>query len=147
MEPRSIASGSDRKDPPKPPRPKPPPSKAPQEKHNLFIHFPEDPNCEMHKRAKVARAACRRNSQSHTHREFGETIATDHQILSEEGESRNDQRYAIVVQDLATQRIQSYPCKNTIFTRNDEKSMEVSRSWRKTEGVTHTDNSLEYGNA
>ena len=26
-------------------------------------------------------------------------------------ESRNNHRYAIVVQDLATQRIQSYPCK------------------------------------
>ena len=101
---------------------------------------------------KLQRAACRRNSQSHTLRapKFGgEIIATDHQILSEEGESRNDQRYAIVVQDFATllNAFKVTHAKNTNFTRNDEKSTEVSRSWRKTEGVTHTDNSLEYGNA
>ena len=36
--------------------------------------------------------------------------ATDHKIVSEESESRNNHRYAVVVQDLATQWIQSYPC-------------------------------------
>ena len=31
--------------------------------------------------------------------------------ISEESESRNNHRYAVVVQDLATQWLQSYPCK------------------------------------
>ena len=139
MEPRSISSGSHCKDTPQPPHPEPLPSDALQEKHNLFIHFPEDPNCEICKRTKVTRAACRRNSQSHTLRaaKFGDIITADHHVLSEGGESRNDQRYAFVVQGLATQWNQSYPCKNTNFTSIGEQSMEVSRSWRKTEG-SHT---------
>ena len=41
---------------------------------------------------------------------FGDLITADHQVLSESCESRNNHRYAIVVQDLATQWIQSSPC-------------------------------------
>ena len=37
---------------------------------------------------------------------FGDLITADHKVLSEGCESRNNHRYAIVVQDLAT-----YPCK------------------------------------
>ena len=42
---------------------------------------------------------------------FGDLITADPKILGEESESRNNHRYAVVVQDLATQWIQSYPCK------------------------------------
>ena len=42
---------------------------------------------------------------------FGDLITADHKVLSEGCESRNNHRYAVVVQDLATQWIQSYPCK------------------------------------
>ena len=42
---------------------------------------------------------------------FGDLIAADHKVLSEGCESRDNHRYAVVVQDLATQWIQSYPCK------------------------------------
>ena len=34
---------------------------------------------------------------------FGDLIAADHKVLSEGCESRNNHRYAVVVQDLATQ--------------------------------------------
>ena len=37
-------------------------------------------------------------------------ITADHKVLSEGCESRDNHRYAVVVQDLATQWIQSYPC-------------------------------------
>ena len=40
---------------------------------------------------------------------FGDLITADHKVLNEEGESRNNHRYAVVVQDLATQWIQSLP--------------------------------------
>ena len=33
----------------------------------------------------------------------GDLITADHKVLNEEGESRNNHRYAVVVQDLATQ--------------------------------------------
>ena len=38
----------------------------------------------------------------------------DHEVLHEENESRLHHRYASVVQELATQRIQSYPRRNKI---------------------------------
>ena len=42
---------------------------------------------------------------------FGDIITADHKVLSEESQSRNNDRYAVVVQDLATQWLQSFPCK------------------------------------
>ena len=42
---------------------------------------------------------------------FGDLMTADHKDLSESCESRNNHRYAVVVQDLATQWIQAYPCK------------------------------------
>ena len=35
---------------------------------------------------------------------FGDLITADHKVLNEEGESRNNHRYAATVQDLATQK-------------------------------------------
>ena len=50
--------------------------------------------------------------QSYTCRTIlGNLISADHKILSEGSESRNNHRCAVVVQDLATQWLQSYPCK------------------------------------
>ena len=51
---------------------------------------------------------------------FGDLITADHKVLGDNCESRNNHRYAVVVQDLATQWIQAYPCKNKNFTRNPE---------------------------
>ena len=42
-------------------------------------------------------------------------MTADHKVLNEEGESRNNHRHAVVVQDLATQWVQSYPRKNRNF--------------------------------
>ena len=53
--------------------------------------------------------------------EFGDLITADHTVLNEGCESRNNHRYAVVVQDLATQWIQSYPCK-TKTSQETEKS-------------------------
>ena len=44
---------------------------------------------------------------------FGDLITADQKVLSDNCESRNNHRYAVVVQDLATQWIQAYPCKTT----------------------------------
>ena len=45
---------------------------------------------------------------------FGDLTKADHKVLSEESESRNNHRYVVVVQDLATQWLQSYPCTTKI---------------------------------
>ena len=70
--------------------------------------------CEICQRTKITRAPCRRRIGRAVPRaeNFGELITADHKVLSDNCESRNNHRYAVVVQDLATQWIQSYPCKN-----------------------------------
>ena len=74
---------------------------------------------------------------------FGDLmIPADHKILSEESESRNNHRYAVVVQDLATQWLQFYSCK-TKTSQETEKSVQKF-STRKPK-VIHTDTSLESG--
>ena len=44
----------------------------------------------------------------------------DHTVLSEGCESRNNHRYAVVVQDLATHWVQSYPCKTKLHNKPRE---------------------------
>ena len=77
---------------------------------------------------------------------FGDLITADHKVLSENCESRNNHRYAVVVQDLATQWIQSYPCRTKTSQetqRSLQKFLEPDRKLK----VIYTDNSLEFGNA
>ena len=83
-------------------------------KHNVHIHFPKNKNCEICKRTKITRAPCRRRNGEAVPRavNFGDLITADHKVLSDNCEFRNNHRYAAVVQDLATQWIQAYPCKN-----------------------------------
>ena len=82
-------------------------------KHSVYTHFPIDRNCEICQTTKITRTLCRRRiGGAVPHAEiFGDLITADHKVLSEGCESRNNHRYAIVAHDLATQWIQSYPCK------------------------------------
>ena len=59
-------------------------------------------------------------------------------------ESRNNHRYAVVVQDLATQWIQSYPCK-TKTSQETHKSLQKFLEPTRKPKVIYTDNSLEFG--
>ena len=74
-------------------------------KHSVYTHFPKDRNCEICKRTKITRAPCRRRNGEAVPRAatFGDLITADHKVLSDNCESRNNHRYAVVVQDLATQ--------------------------------------------
>ena len=49
---------------------------------------------------------------------FGHLITSDHKVLSESCESRNNHRYAIVVQGLTTQGIHSFPCKTKLLRKH-----------------------------
>ena len=95
-------------------------------KHGVYTHFPRDRNCEIWKRTKNTRAPCRRRNGEAVPRaeKIGDLITADHKVLSDNCESRNNHRYAVVVQDLATQWIQSYPCKT-------KTSQETQRSLQK----------------
>ena len=89
-------------------------------KHSVYTHFPKDRNCEICQRTKITIAPCRRRIGRVVPRAeiFGDLITADHKVLSEGGESQNSLRYAVVVQDLATQWIQSYPCKQKLLRKH-----------------------------
>ena len=91
-------------------------------KHNVHTHFPKDRNCEICKRTKITRAPCRRRNGEAVPRadNFGGLITADHKVLSDNCESRNNHRCAVVVQDLATQWIQAYPCKTKLHKKPRE---------------------------
>ena len=95
-------------------------------KHSVHTHFPKDHNCEICKRTKITRATCRRRNGEAVPRaaNFGDLITAHHKVLSDNCESRNNHRYAVVVQDLATQWIQAYQCKT-------KTSQETQRSLQK----------------
>ena len=102
-------------------------------KHNVYTHFPKDRNCEICKRTKITRAPCRRRNGEAVPRaeKFGDLITADHKVLCDKCESRNNHRYAVVVQDLATQWIQAYPCKTKTSQetqRSSQKFLEPERN-------------------
>ena len=117
-------------------------------KHSIYTHFPKDRNCEKCLMTKVTRASCRRRTGTVVPKaeNFGYSITADHKGLSKESESRNNHRYAVVVQDLATQWIQSYPCQ-TKTSQETEKGLQkfLEPTWKPT--VIYTANSLEFGAA
>ena len=87
-------------------------------KHSVYFHFPKDWNYlpedqnykgTVQKKYWQSRTSCRK---------IGDLLTADHKVLSECCESRNSHRYAVVVQDLATQWIQSYPCKQKLLRKH-----------------------------
>ena len=117
-------------------------------KHSVYTHFPKDRNCEICKRTKITRAPCRRRNGEAVPRavNFGDLITADHKVLSDNCESRNNHRYAVVVQDLATQWIQAYPCKNKT-SQETQRCLQKFLEPERKPNVIYTDNSLEVGRA
>ena len=124
-----------------------PPRKVASGERSIFTHFPKDRNCEVCKRTKITKAPCRKRTSnpvlraehcgglitrdhkvlsggcvSRKHHRHAVVVTTDHKVLSEGCESRNHHRHAVVAQDVATQWLQSYPCK-TKSSQETEKSL------------------------
>ena len=117
-------------------------------KHSVYTHFPKDRNCEICKRTKITRVPCRRRNGEAVPRavNFGDLITAYHKVLSDNCESRNNHRYEVVVQDLATQWIQAYPCKNKT-SQETQRSLQKFLEPERKPKVIYTDNSLEFGKA
>ena len=115
-------------------------------KHIVYTHFPNNPHCDICLSTKITRASCRRRAGTVLPKTdtFGDWVIADHKILSEESESRHNHRYAVVVQDLATQWLQSYPCK-TKTSQETQKSLKKFLEPTRKPKVIDTDNSLEFG--
>ena len=117
-------------------------------KHSVYTHFPKDRNCETCKRTKITIAPCRRRNGEAVLRaeNFGDLITADPKVLSDNCESRNNHRYAVVVQDQATQWIQAYPCK-TETSQETQRSLQKFLEPERNPKVIYTHNSLEFGKA
>ena len=100
------------------------------------------------RRPKLQEPPCRRRNGGAVLRgeNLGDLITADHKVLSDNCESRNNHRYAVVVQDLATQWIQSYPCK-TKTSQETQRSLQKFLEPERKHKVMYTDNSLEFGKA
>ena len=67
-------------------------------KRSFEIHFPQDWNCDVCLRTKITRSPCRRRTGEASlprAEKFGDLMLADHNVLHEEGESRNNHRYAV----------------------------------------------------
>ena len=115
-------------------------------KHSVNTHLSKDRNCEICKRTKITRAPCRRRKGEAVPRadNFGDLITADHKVLGDNCESRNNHRYAVAVQDLATQWIRAYPCKNKTSQETQRSLQKFLEPERKPKVI---DNSLEFGKA
>ena len=102
-------------------------------KHSIHTHFSKDPNCDICLKTKITRASCRRRAGTVVPKaeNVGDLITADHKVLSEESESRNNHRYAVVVQDLVTQWLQSYPCKTKTCQETQKNLMKFLEPTRK----------------
>ena len=138
---KSSSSGSDRGYLPKQHRPDRFLCFRSSGKHNILTHFPKDPNCEICRRTKITRAPRKRRVNNDIPRapKFGDIITADPKVLSEEGESRNNHRYAIVVPDLAIQLKATY-AKQDLHKKRLRKFPDPEENPK----VIHTDNSLEF---
>ena len=85
--------------------------------HNLFIHWLENPNCEVCKKTQSTRTRCRIKPKKSVYgiapsTQFGNLITTDHLILNVENESKCGHKNALIVQYDHSNWIQSYPMKH-----------------------------------
>ena len=108
----------------------------------------KDRNCEICQRTKITRPRSEDVlAESYlVQKNFGDLTTADHKNVSEGCESRDNRRYAVVVQDLATQWIQAYPCK----TKTSQETRRSLQKFLEPDGkpkVICTDNSLEFGRA
>ena len=109
-------------------------------KHSVYTHFPKDRNCEICQRTQITRAPCRRRIGRVVLRAeiFGDLITADHKVLSDNCESRNNHRCAVVVQDLFSQWIQSYPCRTKLLRKHSEASKSSCSRTRSLKSFTLT---------
>ena len=117
-------------------------------KHSIYTHFPKDRNCDICLRTKITRDPCRRRNEGSILRaeKFGDLITAEHKVLNEGCESRDNHWYIVVVQDLATRWIHSYPCK-TKSSHETERSLSKLLNPSHKPKVVYTDYSLVFGKA
>ena len=83
--------------------------------HDIFTHFPKDPDCPICMMNKVQRAQCRSSTSDKAVDalpvpiNFADAITLDHKVLNEDDKSRDSDRNICVICDRATYWLQAYP--------------------------------------
>ena len=103
-------------------------------KHSVFSHFPKDPTCDICVKTEITKVSCRRRAGTVVPRaeHFGDLITSGHKVLSEESESRNNHRYAVVVTRLGNTMDTIIPVQIKIFPRDPEEPHEVPGASKET---------------
>ena len=124
------------------------PTKVASKKHSFFSHFPEDRSCKVCLQTRMTKALCRKRARAGNQvlwaDKFGDLITADHKVLNERGDSGNNHRYSVTEQDLATQWIQSCPCKTQASQETERRLRKFLEPSEKPK-VIYSDNSLEFG--
>ena len=104
----------------------------------VFHSLPERPRLRRLLENKNDKASCRRRIGEALLRaeKFGDLITADHKVHNEGCESRDNQWYAVLVQDLDTQWIQSFPCK-TKSSQETKKLVQILRTVASTESCLY----------
>ena len=86
----------------------------------------------------MARALWRRRTGEAIRRaeKFGDLTTADHKVLNEGCESRDNHRYAVVVENLATQWIQFCPCKTKTSPETEKSSRKFVEPSHKQKSFT-----------
>ena len=107
--------------------------------------FPKNPNCDICMKSKTTEASCRRRAGTVLPRaeKFWWHDNCRSQVCAE-SESRNNHRHVVVVQDLAPQWLQSYPCKTKTSQETQKSLMKFLEPTRKP-SVIYADDSLGFG--
>ena len=115
-------------------------------KHSIFTHFTKDWNWKVCNRTKITRTPCRKRTGTAIPRaeNFGDLMTAKNKVLSDGSESWNNRRYSVVVQDLSTQWIQSYPRKSKTLQETERSLQKFVEPTRKHK-VIYADNSIEFG--
>ena len=83
--------------------------------HNPFTHFPMDrENCKVCRDAKPMRHYARTKEHGPPDslpkpEKFADQLVADHKIITEEDQSRNQDKVACIIQDRATSWLKAYP--------------------------------------
>jgi len=115
--------------------------------HNIFTHFPKDPNCEICQLNKSQKAYCKSKAEPQADAlpepvMFGDAITADHKIINDDDDERETDNVAYVIQDRASFWLQAYAA----LTKGAEEIKKAFQRFLGPDGTckhVYTDNSKE----
>ena len=122
----------------------------PKGKHNVFTHYPKDPNCPVCNQCKIQHQPCRvsktKPESEEKPKKFGDRLTADHTINPHGKTGRKGETVALIIQDEATSWVQGYGCK-TKSAEETKQCFQVFMGTAMKAKLVYTDNSQELSSA